>query len=166
MNYDNMKKVIIVKKIVVISDNHGDDHVLKHILTLEKADYYIHCGDSETHQESLLAPYIPVKGNNDWFISLPSMKKIVIEEVPILIMHGERLGYFNREIKMQHLLQEHHCLLLISGHTHIPLSIQEGAYVYFNPGSTSLPRGGSTPSYGVIYIDGALIRTEIKPYQR
>ena len=39
-----------MKKIVIMSDNHGDMNVLTDIKVLEDdADYYIHCGDSESY---------------------------------------------------------------------------------------------------------------------
>ena len=40
-----------MKKIVIMSDNHGDMNILTDIKVLEDdADYYIHCGDSESYQ--------------------------------------------------------------------------------------------------------------------
>ena len=39
-----------MKKIVIMSDNHGDMNMLTDIKVLEDdADYYIHCGDSESY---------------------------------------------------------------------------------------------------------------------
>ena len=39
-----------MKKIIIMSDNHGDMNMLTDIKVLEDdADYYIHCGDSESY---------------------------------------------------------------------------------------------------------------------
>ena len=46
--------------------------------------------------------------------------------------------------------------VLACGHTHIPeLKTLENGLISFNPGSTSLPKGGFDPSYG-FYADGKL----------
>lgn len=62
----------IMKKIVVMSDNHGMDYMLNYVKDKEPhADYYVHCGDSEVPYPELLNGYICVKGNNDWGLDLP-----------------------------------------------------------------------------------------------
>ncbi len=144
-----------VKKVVVMSDNHGLDAMMEYIKEQEPyADYYVHCGDSEAYRKELLTGYICVKGNNDWNLDLPEQAKLKVEKVPILIIHGHRLGYFNRELAMNDLLTRYKCRLLLCGHTHIPMYIKDGKYTYINPGSTTLPRGGSDRSYAVVTIDG------------
>lgn len=46
--------------------------------------------------------------------------------------------------------------VLACGHTHIPqLELLDNGIISFNPGSTSLPKGGFEPSYG-FYADGRL----------
>ncbi|MEG0366497.1 MAG: metallophosphoesterase [Coprobacillus sp.] len=152
-----------MKKIVIMSDNHGQDMMLQRVRDAEKnVDYYIHCGDSEASYKELLSGYICVKGNNDWALELPMDAKIVVEGHNILITHGHRFGYFNREYAMHDALTRNKCDILISGHTHMPMFIKEGQYTFINPGSTSLPRGGSSKSYAVVYVDGENITCEFK----
>lgn len=143
-----------MKKIVIMSDNHGDQSMLSYVKEQEpQADYYIHCGDSEAYDVRLLAGYICVKGNNDWALDLPSEVKMTVEGMPILITHGQHFGYFQRELAMNDLLTRQHCRILISGHTHMPMFVKDGDFYYVNPGSTTLPRGGSARSYAVLTID-------------
>lgn len=143
-----------MKKIVVMSDNHGLDSMLQYVLDAEpKADYYVHCGDSEADSLQDLTGYICVKGNNDWSLDLPNEAKLEVEGMSILITHGHRFGYFNRELAMNDILTRYDCTILFSGHTHMPHFIQNGPYYYINPGSTTLPRGGSSRSYAVVTID-------------
>lgn len=152
-----------MKKIVVMSDNHGQDEMLEYIKTLEPhADYYVHCGDSEAFYKEQLTGYICVKGNNDWALDLPKEAKLIVEDMPILITHGQYFGYFNRELAMNDLLTRHQCRILLCGHTHIPMFIRDGSYYYINPGSTSLPRGGSERSYCVMTIDGENVECTFK----
>ncbi len=155
-----------MKKLVIMSDNHGMDIMMEYIKKLEpSADYYIHCGDSEANQSELLKGYICVKGNNDWAIDLPNEAKLVVEDFHILITHGQYFGFFNREEAMNDLLTRNHCQILLCGHTHIPMYKKDGDYYYINPGSTTLPRGGSQPSYAVLTIDGKNIECELKTIQ-
>ncbi len=44
---------------------------------------------------------------------------------------------------------------ILSGHTHIPVAEKCDGIVFFNPGSITMPKGGSKRSYG-IYADGVL----------
>ncbi len=156
-----------MKKIVVMSDNHGDDEMLEYILEKEPhADYYVHCGDSEAYFKEMLSGYICVKGNNDWALDLPKEAKLIVEDVPILITHGQYFGYFNRELAMRNILEENECKLLLCGHTHMPMFIEDYPYTYINPGSTSLPRGGSKPSYAIVTINGDKIQCQFKEIKR
>ncbi|MBK4715879.1 MULTISPECIES: phosphodiesterase [Tenebrionibacter/Tenebrionicola group] len=46
--------------------------------------------------------------------------------------------------------------VFVSGHTHIPVAKRRAdGITLFNPGSTSLPKGGFAPSYGM--LDGAVL---------
>lgn len=152
-----------MKKLVIMSDNHGDQAVIEKIRQREKdADYYIHCGDSEASRKDVLNGFICVRGNNDWGIDLPDEARLEVEGYSILITHGHRLGYFNREYAMNDLLTRNHCQILISGHTHIPMFEQDGEFYYINPGSSRLPRGGSVKSYMIVYIESGHISYELK----
>jgi len=43
--------------------------------------------------------------------------------------------------------------ILLHGHTHLPVVEDTGSYIYLNPGSISLPKGGNKNSY-MMYEDG------------
>lgn len=152
-----------MKKIVVMSDNHGDDRMMAYIRDKEPhADYYVHCGDSEASYKELLTGYICVKGNNDWSLDLPNEAKFVVEGIPILVTHGQYFGYFNRELAMRDLLTRHQCRILLCGHTHMPMFQKDHEFYYINPGSTSLPRGGSERSYCVVTLHHGQVKCQFK----
>ena len=112
-----------MKKIVIMSDNHGDQSMIDYVKEHEQdGDYYIHCGDSE--------------------------------------------AYFNRELAMNDILTRNHCQVLISGHTHMPMFQKDGSFYYINPGSTTLPRGGSARSYAVLFIDNGKLDFRLKEIQK
>jgi len=46
----------------------------------------------------------------------------------------------------------HHHEILLCGHTHLPACEDHGDFVYLNPGSTSIPKGGSW--HGYMTFDG------------
>lgn len=43
--------------------------------------------------------------------------------------------------------------ILLTGHTHIPKCVRHDSWVYMNPGSVGIPKGGSVPGY-MICEDG------------
>lgn len=152
-----------MKKLVIMSDNHGDQSVIELVKEREKgADYYIHCGDSEAPRKEVLNGFICVRGNNDWGLDLPKEARLEVEGYSLLITHGQYLGYFHRELAMNDLLTRNHCQILISGHTHVPMFEQDGDFYYINPGSARLPRGGSPKSYAVVYIEQGKVLYELK----
>jgi hypothetical protein len=156
-----------MKKIVVMSDNHGNQTSMKKVKELESdADYYIHCGDSEARRQDDLRGWICVAGNNDWGLDLPKESILEIEGRRIFITHGQFFGYFNREEKMLYTLEENDCTVLLSGHTHMPMAYNEDNYYLINPGSTDLPRGGSHRSYAVIYMDKDNIEVQFKELEK
>lgn len=46
--------------------------------------------------------------------------------------------------------------VLLNGHTHIPACTEHGSYIYMNPGSVSIPKGGSRHSY--MTLEGGLFQ--------
>lgn len=48
--------------------------------------------------------------------------------------------------------------ILLTGHTHVACDRQHGSYRYMNPGSPSIPKGGSKPSYIIIENGQAVLR--------
>ena len=46
--------------------------------------------------------------------------------------------------------------ILLNGHTHVPALREHGSYTYINPGSVSIPKGGSW--HGYMTLEGGLFR--------
>ena len=151
-----------MKKIVVMSDNHGYHKMIDVIKRLEPdGDYYVHCGDSEALEEALKG-WICVRGNNDWMARLEDEIVFEVEGISFLVTHGHRYGYFNREELMVDDLLRHGCDVLLSGHTHVPQCEEIDGFYLINPGSTTLPRRGSAKSYCIIYVEQGKINVEFK----
>lgn len=151
-----------MKKIVVMSDNHGNYDDIYNVRELEPdADFYVHCGDSEADEE-ILEDWIAVCGNNDWTLPLNDIEYFEADVFGFVVCHGHRFGYFERERHMLDMLDTYQAQVLLSGHTHVP-NYQEfdGRYL-INPGSTLLPRNGSEESYCVITIENNKLNCEFK----
>ena len=154
-----------MKKIVIMSDNHGNDKRVQWIKQKEPdGDFYVHCGDSEAYHVDDLDGFLAVLGNNDWDLTrdLPKFLKFKVDDISFLVTHGQYYGYYNREKRMIKDLKKHHCTVMISGHSHMPLCISQGRYTFINPGSTDWPRGGTKKSYAVVYVEGSHLKCEIK----
>lgn len=180
-------------KIFVMSDIHGSVFYLKKVLDAfkkEEAKLLLILGDELYHGPrndlpeeynpkevvNLLNPLknmiIAVRGNCDsevdqMLLEYPIMgdySTILWNEKRIFATHGH---IFNKE-NMPNIQSGD---ILIYGHTHIPLAIEEEGIYILNPGSISLPKNGNKNSYGVFEnnkfivkdLDGNLIKEiEIK----
>ena len=135
-------------KIVVASDNHGDEEVLKRIYKANQdADLYIHCGDSQM-LPSEIYPFISVKGNNDFTNDYPKELYFDTPFGKMYITHGNFLyGITPELVKMKD------CKIFLFGHIHRPRLQKMNDTFVVCPGSTSFPRGSFEPSYLVIEFD-------------
>ena len=155
--------VIEMIKIVVMSDNHGDDTQITQLLKLEPdANEYVHCGDSETWDTDLLRKFRCVKGNNDWALNFENTIVFAIGKHRIMVTHGHRCGYFNRELLLADMARERDCDIVFCGHTHMPMHEEVSGIHIINPGSTRLPRGGSEATYCVCLLDEKQITVEFR----
>ena len=147
-------------KVIVTSDSHGNINVLKKIMEKEKDfDLFLDAGDSELDPKTIY-PILSVKGNRDYLIDNNFLVKD-LNGVRFYVTHGA--GYFFNIDYLVSNAETLGCNVAIFGHTHMPfLKIIDGVVV-LNPGSVSLPRGGSRASYALItYETKEDINIEIK----
>lgn len=146
-----------MKKLLVVSDVHGNKSVLKNILLNNKdADIKIFCGDLMMKDESLLKNFdYKISGNSDY---KQHDKKIFfkVESVNIFLTHGDLYGTLIHKISFDKLYQDakkYNADLVLYGHDHIKSDKKINQIRFFNPGSTTFPRDGEVGSYGIIFID-------------
>lgn len=80
-------------KVLIFSDSHGENSLMKLIIEKEKPNIKIHLGDycvSESFMENNFDFY--VKGNNDIFGE--KNKTINIDGINFLLVHGDMFNYF------------------------------------------------------------------------
>ena len=140
-------------KIVLCSDNHSDESVLKYILRRHPdADYYWHLGDSEFWNEEDLKPFISVKGNNDYGINLPFKREIAVGGHKFMLVHGT--GLFPGEYsQLARSAKEKGCDTVIFGHVHRPIDEIVDGIRLINPGSCYHNRGRKYPTYAIMNIN-------------
>ena len=152
-------------KWLIASDLHGRQDCCRMLLERfeeEKADRLLLLGDLLAHgfpdrqkgpdaAEQLNAyrdRILWVRGNCDteadrealYFLLLGDSAPIYENGILIFATHGHLWG----EYRLPPLEEAD---VLLAGHTHVPALRDHGGWVYMNPGSVGLPRGGSPNSY-------------------
>lgn len=146
-------------KILIVSDTHGRDTTLKHLLEQVKPiDMLIHCGDVEGSEDYIRSlaqcPVHIVAGNNDFFCDLPREEEFLIGKYRVLLTHGH---YYYITMGTQMIKEDAKARgfdIVMFGHTHRPYLEQDKGIVVLNPGSLSFPRQeGRKPSFIIMDLD-------------
>ncbi|HNT33643.1 MAG TPA: phosphodiesterase [bacterium] len=160
----------------VVSDTHGS--LLwwrKAYEYLKDADAIIHCGDVFYHGvknpipegydtlglaqalNEIRVPLLIAKGNCDSSVDqvvldFPMSSGMASIHTPggvVLAQHGD---VADRSVQ-EKWVRRAHLAAFVSGHTHIPKIEKVGDAVLMNPGSVSIPLGGSFRSVGKLILD-------------
>ena len=169
-------------KILIVSDSHRISANLKIAITREKPDMFIHLGDIEDDAKTVAlwagapeTPCIFIKGNCDSYSGntgdLRDIAVFPLKGHKFYCCHGHRqlVNYNLTGLCLDAAAQD--CDIALFGHTHVPYdnwgdSVKEYCKSYneadpyvsagirvLNPGSISLPRGGSQKSYMVMEME-------------
>ena len=148
-------------KYLVVSDNHGDQAILKTLLAhyKDKVAAFIHCGDSELDfTDPLVAQMTIVTGNMDFDTRFADYQTLTCETDHILVAHGHRLGVNYSLDRLYQAGVKHQADLIFYGHTHQLACTMAQGRLLLNPGSISQPRG----QYAYLKGTYALVTTEAK----
>lgn len=144
----------------LISDTHGLLRPEARI-ALSHVDRIIHAGDicnaEVLEQLARIAPVIAVRGNNDrgaWAAALPEKEMIEIDGVKLYVLHD--LAELDIDPKAQGVK------VVISGHSHRPVSKMESGVLYVNPGSAGPRRFRLPISVGFLEIDDARAKARLQ----
>lgn len=133
-------------RIFVVSDSHGNiEDFLNKIFTMERPDLIIHLGDYVDDglkiAESTGVETIIVKGNGDYFHKDYNEDELVdIKGKKIFMTHGHNYNVRYGVNRLFYKGKELNADLVLFGHTHVPVVIEEDNIIIMNPGSSSLPR--------------------------
>ena len=146
-----------MKKIVAISDTHGNLKNIEQLYPLlEENDYIVHLGDGVTEIRAILSKF-PQKtyfceGNCDFLSALPDEGVLEIESVRIFYCHGHKYGVKTSLERLAEKAKSLDCQLALYGHTHIAKISEIDGVTLVNPGTMSYPLGkGGTYAYLVAH---------------
>lgn len=146
-----------MKRVLIMSDSHGNVENMVTAVEKENPDMIIHLGDCVTdavrlNNRFLQITFANVPGNCDY--SDGKTEKILnIDGYKVLICHGHTYN-----VKITYLPLECHAReigvdIALFGHTHSVFYDTHNGVSLFNPGSIGAPAWGKAPSYGVITFD-------------
>lgn len=153
-------------RIGIMSDSHGEyESVKRAVNTMRNVDLILHGGDNYNDAEKLRkeinVEIIGVKGNTDFLIHEPSEKIIEIHKRKIFLTHGHKYDVKSDLNRLYYRASELNADIVVFGHSHIPIYLEESNIVFINPGSTSRPRGGSRPSIAILELKNNDIKVEL-----
>lgn len=131
-----------MKKIIVISDSHGNKTAIDRLYPLfNQCDYIIHLGDTSSDGQLIRKQFGQkvhlLNGNCDVFKLGQDEEVLEIEDVKIFACHGDRYGVKYGYDKLAYKAEELGCSIALFGHTHRATEIEMGNVTLFNPGTLS-----------------------------
>ena len=146
-----------MKRIIVISDTHGNPQNVEKLLPLiEENDYVIHLGDGAADMREARALY-PDKvyacaGNCDFFSPLPESGELEVEQCKIFFCHGHKYDVKHGVSALLEAAKNRGCDVALFGHTHEACIIEQEGVTLINPGSLRRFAGeGGSYCYLVIH---------------
>ena len=153
-------------RIGIISDTHRFTAAIdKAIPFLQDCDLIVHAGDNVDDGEYIEAmtdiPVVAVKGNCD-FYSDPGKDEetFMAEDKKVFVCHGHRHGAKYTLVYLYEYALDLGADIVIFGHSHVPCYEEVKGVIFINPGSPSLPRGGSRKGIGILDIENGEINYE------
>lgn len=147
-----------MKKILVLSDSHGNMSNMIEAVNNTEPDMILHLGDCWSDAQKLRKKYpeIPmeqVPGNCDWDEGEEELI-LTIEGMQVLVCHGHAYNVKAGYLTMEMGALEKNVDLALFGHTHKVFYDYHNGVRLMNPGSIGAPPWGVPPSYGILTIDG------------
>ncbi|MCR5267526.1 MAG: metallophosphoesterase [Lachnospiraceae bacterium] len=133
------------KKILLVSDSHGENHNLWRILEKEKPyDIVVHCGDFESSESEFrnragCDAYL-VAGNNDIYGNLPKQAIFPFGSHRALVVHGHMHNFYAGFQTLWYAAREAEADYVFFGHIHRPIQETFEGVTFLNPGSVTFPR--------------------------
>ena len=147
-----------MKKILVLSDSHGEQDNMIQAVKNTEPDMIIHLGDCWSdavmlREEFSDIPMEHVPGNCDFSME-ETEKMLDIEGEKVLICHGHTYNVKSDYMRLQYAALEKGATVVLFGHTHKVFYAKHNGLNIMNPGSIGVPTWGKPASYGVLTIDG------------
>ena len=154
-----------MKRLIAVSDSHGNAKGIEKLLPLIKENhYFVHLGDGLSDLKVALdecskKTYF-CSGNCDFYPGVLDEDILEIEGVKIFYCHGHRYGVKGGLGSLAKRAKELGCSLALYGHTHQAGVSEIDGVTLVNPGSLRYPFGEGG-SYAYIVINGEKITAVI-----
>lgn len=145
-------------RIAVISDTHGEiDLVVRKLISIKDVDLILHLGDyskdAEKISKKLSVKSVIVKGNGDFGTLYNEDELVEMYGKKIFLTHGHRYGVHRNLNNLYYRGLELEADIILYGHTHVPLVLEENGITIMNPGSPTNPRSlDGKLTFGIIDI--------------
>lgn len=155
--------------VLVVSDTHGQFGSLRAARDQAKSvDWLLHGGDliDDLGEVARLFAMPPdrcraVAGNCDFPVQEPLELLQEVEGVRIWLTHGHRFDVKRSLSKLAHAGAERGARVVVFGHTHVPVLVENHGVLLFNPGSPTQPRQAGRPgSVGLLHVHQGGVRAE------
>ena len=149
-----------ILKVLVFSDSHGQLELMKEAVMAEQPELVLHLGDYVRDFEALqkLFPQLSmehVAGNCDYPI-YGDDRVLELENLRIFMTHGHRYRVKQTLLSAVYAAREENADLLLFGHTHRGVILEEPGLVCMNPGAAG------TGSYGVVVLEQGQLHCQLK----
>lgn len=130
-----------------MSDTHGMIKEVTRLVELAKADRVFHCGDFCVNEHAMpFKQMVLVRGNNDIQANVPYDRTFEWMGLRIFMTHGHRYKVNQSLLNLMYKAKEEEADVVLFGHTHHPVCIEQDGLIIVNPGSLKSPRGYSVPT--------------------
>lgn len=136
-------------KYIIISDSHGNKKSVEDLLANVQHDGVIFVGDGLSDFDNVHGDTLMVRGNCDFFSTVPTIVSKNINGTKVLITHGHLFGVKSGLGALISEAEKGEYDLVIFGHTHETYFEKIGNITYFNPGSFKKDIFGKS-TYGVV----------------
>ena len=121
--------------ILIFSDYHTNEEAVLELIEKYKPSHILCCGDGESANSFYLENNIvSVKGNCD-YASLPLVKRVVVDDMKIVMVHGHLHNVYFDTYRLYLLALENECDYVLFGHTHKPYFEEYEGVKIINPGA-------------------------------
>ncbi|QQK77149.1 metallophosphoesterase [Salicibibacter cibarius] len=146
---------------LVVSDTHGDREGLKKLRDRHEqhVDAMFHCGDSELdRKDPLLDSFYVVSGNTDVPGEFPEHEVLTIDGINVWLTHGHLYHVKSTNQRLQQTAMEQDADLVLHGHSHYAGAYEKEGIIYVNPGSLTLPKKPTEPTYAIVMIENGEVQ--------
>lgn len=143
-------------KVCVVSDSHGMTERIEQVIRRHpNMDLIIHAGDHADDAKAVLDFTVKtVSGNCDHPASAATEELFELHGIRLLVTHGHKYRVKESLLPLLYRAKEAEADIVVFGHSHVPVIIEEEGILLLNPGSLSYPRGGfRVPSYSMLDME-------------